>query len=249
MARLADTLQTNYGSGVVHPMDVPGVEARRTVTLLDRYGAKNVFCRESSIFDKVQASMDGKRPVLRGTDNPFAWTEVQEKIRRVNLERYGAENPQQVPDIREKTKSTNLSRYGGELLASPIIREKSESTNLARYGFKNPANSPEVVERARQTNLERWGVEWTSQNPEVQMKQEETQFGRYGGWYISSEEGRVRTRQVLIERYGVDHPAKIDGFWSRVTETFIHRYGVTHPFLLTEFLDRRRETCRKNLRG
>jgi hypothetical protein len=243
MARLADTLQKNHGPGFTHPMDVPGVEAKRTATLLDRYGAENVFCRGSSIFEKVQASIDGKRPILRGSDNPFAWTEVQEKIRRVNLERYGSENPQQVPEIRERTRTTNLSRYGGELLASPTIREKSKSTNLVRYGSENPACSPEVTERARQTNLVRWGVEWTSQHPDVQARQAKTHLETYGSYYFASEEGRAAIRETLLQKYGVDHPAKIEGFWVRVVETFYRRYGVSHPFLLEEFLEKRRVTC------
>jgi hypothetical protein len=245
MARLADTLQANHGLGVTHPNDVPGVEAKRKATLLSKYGAENVFCRESSIFDKVQASIEGKRPILRGSDNPFAWTEVQEKIRRANLERYGAENPQQVPKIRERTRSTNLERYGGELLASPILREKSESTNLIRYGFENPACSPEITERARQTNLARWGVEWTSQHPDVQARQAKTHLETYGSYYFVSEEGIKVIKETLRQRYGVGHPSQIEDFWDRTVATFVRRYGATHPLLLAEFLEKRRSTCQE----
>jgi hypothetical protein len=243
MARLADTLQKNHGAGATNPRKILEAEEKRKSTLLNRYGAENVFCRESSIFDRVQDSIEGKRPILRGSDNPFAWTEVQEKIRRANLERYGVENPQQVPEIRGKTKSTNLSRYGGELLASPVIREKSEATNLARYGFENPAHAPEIIEKARQTNLARWGVEWTSQNPDVQARQAKTHLETYGSYYFASEEGRAAIKETLQQRYGVDHPAKIEGFWVKVVETFYRRYGVSHPFLLEEFLEKRRVTC------
>lgn len=244
MARLADTLQRNHGAGATNPRRIPEAEKKRKSTLLDRYGAENVFCRESSVFDKVQDSLDGKRPILKGSDNPFAWTEVQEKIRRANLERYGAENPQQVPEIRNRTRATNLERYGGELRASPILLEKSEATNLVRYGFKNPAKAPEVKERARQTNLARWGVEWTSQNSEVQARQAKTHLETYGSYYFASEEGRAAIRETLQKRYGVDHPAKIEGFWTKVVETFHRRYGVSHPFLLEEFLEKRRSTCK-----
>lgn len=243
MARLADTLQQNHGLGATHPRKIQEAEEKRKTTLLARYGAENVFCRESSVFDKVQASMDGKRPILKGADNPFAWTDVQEKIRSFYLERYGVENPQQVPEIRRKVQLTNLERYGGELLASPILREKSERTSLERYGFKIPACSPEVTERARQTNLTRWGVEWTSQHPDVQARQAKTQLEKYGNYYVASDEGRAVIKEILQQRYGVDHPAKIEGFWAKVVETFYRRYGVSHPFLLEEFLEKRRVTC------
>ncbi|MFA6358922.1 MAG: hypothetical protein WCY09_09730 [Candidatus Omnitrophota bacterium] len=244
MARLADTLQKNHGVEVTNPRDIQEAEEKRRVTNLERYGSENVFCRESSIFDMVQASMDGRRPVLRGSDNPFAWTEVQEKIRRINLERYGAENPQQVPEIRERTRATFVDKYGAELLASPVIREKSETTNLLRYGVVNPANCPEVIERARQTNLERWGVEWTCQHPDIKDRQLKTQLETYGSHYFASEEGRAAIKATLQEKYGVGHPSQIEGFWVKVVETFVRRYRVTHPFLLEEFLEKRRNTCR-----
>jgi len=243
MARLADTLQRNHGSGATNPRKIPEAEEKRKSTLLDRYGAENVFCRESSIFDKVQDSLDGKRPILKGSANPFAWTEVQEKIRRVNLERYGFENPQQAPEIRDRTRSTCLSRYGGELCASPILLAKIEATNLTRYGFKKASKSPEVKERARQTNLARWGVEWTSQNPEVQARQAKTQLETYGSYYFVSEEGRAAIRATLQQRYGVSHPSQIEGFWEKTVATFVRRYGATHPLLLVEFLEKRRATC------
>jgi hypothetical protein len=244
MARLADTLQKNHGFGVTYPNYVPGAEAKRKSTLLSRYGAENVFCRESSIFDRVQASIEGKRPILRGPNNPFAWSKVQEKIRRVNLERYGAENPQKVPEIRERTRLTNLERYGSEeVLSVPAIREMGKATNLVRYGFEIPSQAPEVIERARQTNLARWGVEWTSQHPDVQARQAKTHLETYGSYYFASEEGRAAIKATLQQRYGVDHPAKIEGFWVKVIETFHRSYGVSHPFLLEEFLEKRRVTC------
>lgn len=135
-------------------------------------------------------------------------------------------------------------RFAGELLASPIIRKKSGETNLLRYGVINPITCPEVVERVRQTNLERWGVEWTCQHPDIRARQLKTQLETYGSHYLASVEGREAIKATLQEKYGVDHPAKIEGFWVRVVETFVRRYGVTHPFLLEEFLEKRRNTCR-----
>lgn len=173
---MADTLQKSYGVGVVHPRQIEEVEERRKRTLRDRYGAENPFSRESSLFEKVQASLVGKRPVLRGSDNPFSWKVTKEKIRATLLEKFGVENPAHNPEVRMRTKQTNLDKYGAEeVLSSPIVREKIAATNLERYGGPAPGCSPGVVEKARQTNLERWGVDWTCQHPEVRQKQVETQ--------------------------------------------------------------------------
>lgn len=246
MARLAETLQARHGEGVTHSNMVPGAEEKRQATNQERYGAPNVFCRESLVFDKVQASLEGKRPALKGQDNPFAWPEVQEKIRQSNLERYGVEHNQQCPEVRAKARATNLERYGHEeSLAAPEVRAKIVATNEARYGGPAPAHSLAVVEKARQTNLERWGVEWTCQHPEVRRQQLETMEANYGATYFASEEGRAEIKATLIERYGVDHPAKIEGHWDRAITTFVRKYGVTHPLQLAEFLDKRRATCQE----
>ncbi len=207
MARLAETLQKNHGEGVTHPCLIPEAEIQRKGTNKDRYGAENVFSRESSVFDKVQASLEGKRPVLKGEANPFAWPDVQEKIRQTHLDRYGVENPQQNPDIRLRTQATNLERFGvTEALAAPDIRVQIQATNIERYGGPAPSCSPDVVERTRQTNLARWGVEWTAQHPKVRQKQRETMEAHYGAHFFASSEGKERLRAIFMAEYGVPYP-------------------------------------------
>jgi hypothetical protein len=139
MARLAETLEANHGAGVTNPRQVPGTEEKRKATILERYGAENVFSRSSALFHKVQEAAAPYRPILRGADNPFSWPDVQEKIRETNLAKYGVENPQQTPDVRTRTHATNQERYGNEeVLASPAIREKIVATNQERYGGPYP---------------------------------------------------------------------------------------------------------------
>ena len=243
----ARRLRTNLDRfGVENPMQSDEVRAKASATNLERYGAESVFARESNLFDDVQASLEGKRPVLRGEDNPFAQPEVQEKIRDTMRERYGAENPQQVPEIRARTRATNLERYGHEeSLAAPEIREKIVATNEERYGGPAPSCSPEVVERQRQTNLECYGVSWTAMVPDVRRKQLETMEANYGSHFFASEEGKRRVIEGMQAKYGVDYYAQVEGFWEQQVERFVAKYGVTHPLQLAEFLERRRETCQE----
>ncbi len=207
MARLAETLQTKHGEGATHPAHIPEAEARRKATLKERYGAENVFCRESSIFDKVQASLDGKRPVLKGEDNPFSRPEVQDKIRQTHLDRLGVENPSQNPGVRNRAKATNLERYGTEeTLAAPVIRARIAETNQERYGGPAPFCSSEIMEKVRRTNLENWGVEWTAQHPVVRQKQLDAMIEHYGSHFFASDEGKKQLRETFIREYGVPHP-------------------------------------------
>jgi hypothetical protein len=233
--------------GVENCRHVEGAEEKRKQTCQKRYGAENPFAKESSVFDKVQESLEGKRPVLKGQDNPFAWETTKEKIRESMLANHGVANPQQSPEIRARTRETNLERYGvEEPLASPEMRERIRETCQEVYGGPAPSCSPEVQAKAQETNLERYGVPWTCMDPEVRRKQMETHFKRYGGvHFFASREGIRRIREGMLAKHGVDHPAKVDGFWERNVETFLERYGVAHPLQLIEFLEKRRETCQE----
>lgn len=228
--------------GVEDAAHAPEVRARRAATNLAKYGAVNPFCKEASTFDKVQASLEGKRPVLRGADNPFAKPDVKAKIRDHWMQEHGVENPQQVAEIRAKTRETCIERYGGELLGSPVLEAKARETNLARYGDAYPQRTDAVKDKQRGTNLERWGVPWTGIHPEIRAKQLETHHERYGSHWFASDEGKAEIKRVLQERYGVDHWMQTDGAWDRLVETFRERYGVDHPLQLAEFLDKQRET-------
>lgn len=228
--------------GVENATQAPEVVARRKATNVDRYGAENPFSKEASTFKKVQNSLVGKRIGLKGENNPFAWPEVQTKLRESMTEKYGAPNPQQVPEIRAKSKATNLERYGGEMLGSPVLRTKSDETNLARYGSTEPSRNPEVVERIRMTNVARYGVNWTNQDPDIRRRQLETMHERYGSHFFASEEGKREVREALMEKYGVEFPSQIEGNWEKTVATFQEKYGVDHPLQLKEFRDKQRST-------
>jgi len=222
------------------------VKKRRRATNLERYGSENVFSKESSIFDKVQESLEGKRVVLKGPDNPFAWESTKQKIKDTMQKKYGVENPQQSQEVRDKTHQTNLERYGvEEILASPSIREQIKNTCEEQYGGPAPSCSPEVQEKQKQTNLKRYGVPWTSMDVEVRKKQLEAMEEKWGSHFFASDEGKTAIRQVMKERYGVEFPGAIEGHWEKATTTFLERYGVEHPLQLEVFNEKRFSTCLK----
>jgi len=244
MKRLATTLQKNHGEGATNPRRIAEAEEKRKATLQEKYGAENVFAKGSTLYEKVREASEANARPLYGSENAFSKPEVKAKIRETIQAKYGVDNPNQSPVVRARTRATNLERYGTEeTLSAPVVREKIAATNVERYGGVAPSFSPEVVEKARQTNLERWGVEWTAQHPEIRRRQLETMTANYGGYFLASEEGKATVRAVLVERYGVEFPSQIDGFWNKAVATFVRKYGATHPLLLADFLDKRRDTC------
>ena len=232
-SRMRATSLSRYG--VEHANQADEVRARTAATNVGRYGAANPFSREASTFDKVQASLDGKRPVLRGADNPFAREDVKAKVRDHWETKHGVTNPQQVAEIRARTRATTVDRYGGELLGSPVLAEKIRATNQDRYGDAFPQRTDVVKDKQRETNLERWGVPWTGMHPEVRARQLETHHERYGSHWFASDEGKAEIQRVMRERYGVDHPSQMDGWWERVVATNRERHGVPYPVMLGRF--------------
>jgi hypothetical protein len=211
--------------GVEYANQTDEVRARTAATNLERYGATNPFSRESSTFDKVQTSLDGKRPVLRGADNPFARDDVKARVRDHWMVTHGVTNPQQVAEIRARTRATNVELYGGELMGSPVLAEKIRATNQDRYGDAFPQRTDVVKDKQRETNLERWGVPWTGMHPEIRTRQLEAHYAKWGSHYFVSDEGKAKIKQAMRLRYGVDHPSHIEGWWDRMVATFRERYG------------------------
>ena len=232
-SRMRATSLARYG--VEHPYQSDEVRARGAATNVERYGAANPFSREASTFDKVQASLDGKRPVLKGADNPFAREDVKAKVRDHWVATHGVTNPQQVAEIRSKTRATNVDRYGGELLGSPVLAAKARATNQDRYGDAFPQRTDAVKGKQRETNIERWGVPWTGMHPEVRARQLETHHAKYGSHWFASDEGKAKIREVMQERYGVDHPSHMEGWWERVVATNMERHGVPYPVMRGRF--------------
>jgi len=237
-ARTEASFEQKYGEGVTNARHIPEAEERRKATVQERYGADNVFSRESTLFDQVQASLEGKRPVFKGEDNPFSRPEVQEKIRQHWEQEHGVHNPQQVPEVRARTKATHIERYGGELLGSPEVAAKVRATNLERYGDEFPQRTDEVKARIVETNEARFGVPWTSMDPEVRAKQLETMEATYGSHFFASEEGKGIVRSAMLEAHGVEFPGQMEGHWGKVLATFHENYpGVAWPGMLARRVD------------
>lgn len=245
-ARRRQTNLARHGFEVVG--QIPEAQAKRVATNLLKYGAENPFAKESSLFESIQKALQPHRVGLHGSDNPFSRPEVKAKVLASIRAKYGVDNPQQASEVRAKTRATNLERYGvAEVLAVPAIRAAIQATFLSRYGSSFPSRHPDVLERQRQTNLARYGVEWTCLDPDVRKRQLDSMTARYGGHFFASPEGRARIQVILLERYGVDHPARIPGHWERVAPkkiaTCLQRYGVRHPMMHADVFLRQKLAC------
>lgn len=67
--------------------------------------------------------------------------DINDKIKKTNMERYGAENVYASDYGKQKIREVSLEKYGVDyVLQSPIVKNKIVQTSLDRYNTSNPGN-------------------------------------------------------------------------------------------------------------
>jgi hypothetical protein len=164
-------------------------------------------------------------------ENPRSSQEIQDRINKSCLERYGVEHYFQSKDFSDKSKQTTLERYGVEhSLQSNEIKEKVNKTCLEKYGVPWVLQSKDIQEKSKITNLDKYGVEYPGQSKEVQDK----------------------AKQTCLERYGVENPNKSDFIKEKIKKTHrSHRYDLFKAQLLQfkniELLDSKEEYIKNDM--
>lgn len=115
--------------------------------------------------------------------------EVQEKVRRTNLEKYGVERPLSNKKIHEKTIESGLE--SGSYKAAVV---KVKQTKKERYGDENYNNGSQISETKLNTP--------ESVKREIREKTKATLKERYGSDSYNNPESRKKTN---LERYGVEN--------------------------------------------
>lgn len=98
--------------------------------------------------------------------------EIQAKIRKTNLERYGDEASSRSQNNKEKYRQTCLRKYGVDnAMKAEEIRRKVKQTCVERYGADCIFNSEEFINKSKKTCLERYGTEhFTSLGSEAMIE-------------------------------------------------------------------------------
>lgn len=143
-----------------------------------------------------------------GVDNPMKTKEVQDKVTRTTMERYGYTRIFHAENYQEIKKEACLKKFGVEhQLQSPEIQNKLKQTNLERYGVEQVLQSKEIQEKVKQTCMEKYGYEYATQNPEVLKKQIENNIKKYGGPSPTNDpEVYAKQKATNLQKYGAENP-------------------------------------------
>lgn len=207
------------------------VDAKRTETNLERYGAEYPF-QSDEIQEKCRATILDKFGFLCALQNE----QVRAKAIATWIENYGVDNPLKSEEVKEKIRQTLLERYGvNNPFKSAEIWNKMRNIWIEKYGVDNPLKSAVIQQKIRATLTERYGgVGFGSVY--ILNKARETWFENYGvGNPMKSPVVREKFKQSMIKKYGVHYAMLSDELKQRLFDSNILKYGVPCVFSLTRF--------------
>ena len=130
-----------------------------------------------------------------------------------------------------KKEKTTLEKYGVTSFSqTEEFKEKNVKTCIERYGVSNPNKLKEIREKIKETCLEKYGHTHAMLSPEI------IESNRI---WMSSEEFKTKSKETLMNKYGVDSFSKTDDFKKilsknrdiiiqKMKKTFLEKYGVYH---------------------
>jgi hypothetical protein len=225
------------GSLVVAPVSRAGREA----TVKARYGVTNVskapevqkLLRANNRSQDLLAQTKRKVTNLAryGHENPFASTEVKDRIKDTLMQKYGVENPQQAAEIRARTEATSLERFGAKnYVETPEFKVKFKAASQAAFGTDHPMQSEEGQRLCFAGVRARHGVDSVFQLPHVQQKAYTSNVNNHGGVHSQQvPEVLEKARKTWLEKYGVDNPSKVEEIKIRIKDVWMGKYGVPFP--------------------
>lgn len=166
-----------------------------------------------------------------GVANQFQRKEVKEQMKKTNLEKYGHENAAQSKVVKDKMKKTNLKKYGHTNASkSKVVKDKMKKTNLERYGHENAAQSKVVQDKMKATNLVRFGYENVLKNEDIKQKVKDTNMKKRGvPCSFQDETVKEKSQQTNLKRHGVRFPMQSKKILSKSSATSMKHYGTRHP--------------------
>jgi hypothetical protein len=203
--------------------------------------------------DKNFKKNNGKhicRPCWLKSNNPAKDEKTKEKIKKTNLERYGATTALNSPENLEKRKELFNDH---EFVKNRS--EKHKQTCIEKYGVKHHMLTDELKEKIKNTNLEKYGTEYPLQNPEILAKVQATNLERYGDvCSLNDPEVKAKALKSLFKHYGVEYYNQLPEMkeylrkncreWLKESWANPWAKGITRP---EEWNKKQRETVSKKI--
>jgi len=165
-------------------IDITNIQSTLTAIRWDKKKQREIknltgFLKNANMSERVFCIVNNltATPTCKGCQNPVKFGGFKKGY---NLY-CGGECRNACSDVKDKRRLTNMNRYGG---ASPMnsdeVKEKSKTTMDIVYGVENPSQLGDVKEKKKATLRANYGVENPSQSDEIQQRKRKTYQRKYG---------------------------------------------------------------------
>lgn len=146
---------------------------------------------------------------------------LKEKIKQINIQKFGTPCTLQNKGIKEKIKKTTLIKFGVDHPSkSKIVRDKVEATNIERCGFKTNLLCDDTKRKVVETNLKIYGTKHHSQSEVVKEKTKQTNLKKCGFESNLIEPELVqKIKDKNLEDFGVEFISQTPEFRDKMEST------------------------------
>jgi hypothetical protein len=123
------------------------------------------------------------------------------------------------------------------------IEKRINSSKIAikeKFGVDNVFQLKNIKEKLKETKKEKYGDENYNNKDKMIITKKE----KYGEGYLKKSIEKIK--ENLMDKYGVDHPLKIQKFLDKKTKTTFNKYGVENISQLQKTKDKVKETTKKH---
>lgn len=176
---------------------------------IDKDAFYRAYIVEGKSWEELEALFGVSYTTLRRRAKEFGFSrsqeQIQERMKKTSLERYGCEHACMSEEAIQKRKQTCLEKYGAEwVLGSSLVRERIKRTCLEKYGEDNVLKLDWVREKVKNTCMERYGEPYALSAPENQEKAKKGCLEKHGvEYYCMLPEFVPKAQATCMEHYGV----------------------------------------------
>lgn len=117
---------------------------------------------------------------------------------------------------------------------------KIKSYNKKKYGVEYYSQTKDYTTKFKNTMIGRYGVEYSTQSEEIKEKIKQTTLKNHGVDNIFKNNNYIKEK--FSQKWGVDHPSKVQEINDRIKSTNLERYGYENPLNSPEIRERINQT-------
>lgn len=163
--------------------------------------------------------------------SPFKQKDIQNKIKKNLIKKYGVDNVLRLKEFHDKAKQTKLSRYGDENYCN---HEKFKETCLKKYGCEYPSQNKAIRKKQIATSIKKYGGVFNKE------KVSETIKRKYGvDWFVYSDKLKQRANSDEAHRKSYLTKKKNHSFGPQsLSESICYLYlSLCYPDTIRQYRD------------